>query len=74
MKTNAASDLLEALRASVVSSEVPKGFYTVKQLSQDTGLSESIIRKRLAGIKHKRKVFRVMLGSRLVPVPHYRLV
>ena len=67
-----ATDLLDALRAAVVPTEVPKGFYTVKQLAQQTGQTESVVLKHLSKMGCERRMFKVKCGSRVIPVPHYR--
>ena len=74
MKKNAATDLLDALRASVVPTEVPPGFYTVVQLAQHLGIDRRTMAGRLAKMTLEKKLFKIQQGQVCRPVPHYRLV
>jgi len=71
--SESANDLLAALRSSVVPSEVPKGYYTKKQLAESLGVSTDAVKSILGKMKIETKMFRVTQGSVTRPVPHYRL-
>ena len=73
MKKNPAIDLLEALRASVVPTEVPPGYYTLKELRQQTGMDASTLGRRLKSMGAECRLFKVKTGLVTRPVPHYRL-
>ena len=70
---SAALDLLEAIRAEQVPDEVPKGWYTVKQISEQTGFGLKYVQRRVVELKAEVKIFRIKTGMTKRPVPHYRL-
>jgi hypothetical protein len=71
---NPARDLLEALMAESAPSIVPKGFYTVRQLSEATGIPRQTVAKRLDAMGAECKLFKVSVGHLVRPTPHYRLI
>jgi len=73
MKKNPATDLLDALRATVVPAVVPPGFYSLRELEAKTGESRSILSKKIATLKAECRMFRVRSGQRTMAVMHYRL-
>jgi len=74
MKKNAAQDLLAALQSQAVSSVVPEGFYTKRQLADSVGVSLDSMTDKLLKMKVEMKMFRVTSGTVTRPIPHYRLV
>lgn len=63
--------------AKGVADSVPPGFKTAAQISQETGRSETQVRKYLKkagklGLVEKRK-FKIETGDKLYPTPHFRI-
>lgn len=57
--------------------EVPAGWFTMAELAEEIGMSESNARRRMvhmlkAGAVEKR-IYRIQLERQVRPVPHYRL-
>lgn len=58
MKKTPATDLLDALRATMPPVVVPPGYYTVRQLAIETGAAERTVRDKLAALKVERQRFK----------------
>ena len=71
MKRNAAHDLLEALRSEAVPDVVPKGFYTITDLSAQTGIPDRTLRRKLKAIGAECRMIKIKTGLVTRPVPHY---
>ena len=69
-----AAKALEELRSGN-GDEIPSGWLTTRQWADEWGLSESrtgvIIRDGVRSGKIQKKLFRINVGERLLPVPHY---
>lgn len=55
--------------------EVPPGWMTLKQMSEEAGMPESSIRHRIMALlnagKLQKKQFRICTGRHTIPVWHY---
>lgn len=75
-KINAAA-WAAALRTERAVEEVPDGWYTVHQLSQQLGKATStvgaLVAKATLNGKCERRTFCIVTGSVTRPVPHYKL-
>lgn len=67
---------LEELSA-IKSDSVPKGWVTCRRFAEMSSLSESQSLKKLRALvqatKAEKKNFRIEIGDRIFPIPHYRL-
>lgn len=57
---------------------VPEGWKTTEELSKEWGRAPSTVRPRIgpmvkAGLLEGPRMFRVMAGTRVLPVPHYKV-
>lgn len=73
MSKNASKDLLDALLAVSAPTVVPKGFYTVAQLVERTGMSRPTVESRLKKMNAEKQTFKIRWGSKCAPIAHYRL-
>lgn len=66
-----------ALASPIVADEVPPGWLTSRELCKRLGKSDSrmgeLLRLAVEAGKCERQNFRIVVGSILRPVPHYRL-
>lgn len=57
--------------------EVPAGWFTISELANEIGVSESNARRRVGYLlkegQVERMIYRIMLERQVRPVPHYRL-
>ena len=57
--------------------KVPAGWYTMAELADEIGISESNARRRVSFMvkegRVEKRFFRIMLERQVRPVPHYRL-
>lgn len=71
------SNWAKALSETLVSDKVPKGFLTrheiAKELNRSVDRTDEILRRLIAAKKAEKKLFRVLTGAGVRPVPHYRL-
>lgn len=73
MKRDSAADLMAVLMSQSVTPNVLPGFYTTQELANASGLSIHTVRRRIKALGAEERMFRVRLGSKLMPVPHYKL-
>lgn len=62
---------------SIGADEVPKGWYTVKELAEARHCSTATVYRAIEKLKQNKEVsmrnFKVVIGERVIPVPHFRL-
>jgi hypothetical protein len=72
-----ANDWLKVLSAGKVPDEVPPGYKTSDKIAEETNRSSSHTRRLLrAAVKNgfaEEKSFLIDVGTRLYPVPHFRI-
>jgi hypothetical protein len=70
------SEASDAIGGSNRPEEVPDGFFTLAELAAHMGLPRETIRDRLERQvtvgKMEKRIFRVFLTNRVIPVAHYR--
>lgn len=74
---NLLAELATALASDGIET-VPAGWKTARQMSEESGYAQAqtqrIISMSLAAGRLEKRVFRVMAGARVYPVPHYRVI
>ena len=70
---NSCIDLLAALQAEAVPSEVPRGFYTLSELVTKSGIPYRTLSRKLKALQAECRWFKVRTGLVTRPVPHYRI-
>jgi hypothetical protein len=74
---NLLADLAAALAEGGIET-VPDGWKTARQMSDESGYRQAqtqrIIAMSIEAGRLEKRVFRIMAGERVYPVPHYRRV
>lgn len=74
---SALKELAEAIANGGIE-KPPKGFLTVVQHAETSGMSRVhasyVLRRAVAAGKAEVQSFRIRTGSRVLPVPHYRII
>jgi hypothetical protein len=75
-----ANEWADAIAKSLSSNldEIPKGFYTTKQIAKMTKRGLSHTKEMIANLLNEglaeRKIFKIKCASRQCPIPHYRII
>jgi hypothetical protein len=76
-RVQAALTWADALSVATASDEVPEGWSTTRQIADEIGRSDVVAGRRLRALllagRAEQRLFRIAVGNRVIPVPHYRL-